>query len=56
VLAGANAGRLTVVAHATKSGFETAIRVPKTYATFELQALSSDGNVIGTSRRFDSPS
>jgi hypothetical protein len=52
VLAGADAGRLSVVASHAKSGFETAIAVPHGEGSFKLQALSADGRVIGASRRF----
>jgi EmrB/QacA subfamily drug resistance transporter len=53
VLAGAGAAsRLTVVATAAKAGFETAIGVPQSYESFEVQALNANGRVIGASRRF----
>ncbi len=52
VLAGASAGRMTVVASATRSGFETAIPVPSGYQSFEVQALDATGRVIGASRPF----
>jgi EmrB/QacA subfamily drug resistance transporter len=52
VLAGAGAGRMTAVASAAKSGFETAIGVPQGYESFEVQALDGDGRVIGASRPF----
>ncbi len=52
VLAGAGAGRLTAVATTAKSGFETAIPMPATYESFEVQALDADGRVIGASRPF----
>ncbi len=51
VLAGAGTGRLTAVTTAAKSGFETAIPVPQSYASFEVQALDGAGAAIGTSRR-----
>ena len=54
VLAGAGAGRLSAVASAAKSGFETAIPVPQGYTSFEVQALDADGRVIGASRPFTS--
>jgi EmrB/QacA subfamily drug resistance transporter len=53
VLAAA-AGRMAVVATTAKSGFETAIPMPHGYASFEVQALSADGRVIGASRPFAS--
>ncbi len=52
VLAGARASRMTVVAMAAKSGFETAIAVPAGYESFQVQALGADGRVIGASRLF----
>ncbi len=52
VLAGSAGGGLSVVAHAAKSGFETAIAVPRGYARFEVQALDGGGRVIGVSRAF----
>jgi EmrB/QacA subfamily drug resistance transporter len=52
VLAGASGGRLTAVASAAKSGFETAIAVPAGQQSFEVQALDADGHVIGASRPF----
>jgi len=56
VLAGPSADRLTVVATHAKSGFETAIAVPQTvpqsYESFEVQALSANGRVLGASRIF----
>jgi EmrB/QacA subfamily drug resistance transporter len=52
VLAGSSASRLTVVASAPRSGFETAIPVPRDYANFEVQALDADGRALGTSRPF----
>ncbi len=42
----------TPVASAPRSGFETKITVAHAYKTFELQALGSDGRVIGASRLF----
>ena len=52
VLAGASAGRMTDVASAARSGFETAISVPAGYRSFEVQALDAGGRVIGASRPF----
>ena len=54
VLAGPGAGRLTVVAHAAKSGFETAIRLPRGYDSFKVEALDANGRVIGASEPFAS--
>jgi hypothetical protein len=52
VLAGPRAGRLTVVVTTHKAGFETAIAVPRSYESLEVQALDAGGHVIGTSRPF----
>lgn len=41
-----------VVAHAPKSGFETAIPTTGNYTSFTLQALDGHGHVIGTSSPF----
>jgi len=54
VLAGPSAGALALVAQAAKSGFETAIALPRRYAIFEVEALGPSGRVIGTSRPFSS--
>ncbi len=48
VLAGQRSDGLTVVAHAPRSGFETAIPLPGTYRSIKLAALDSRGRVIGT--------
>ncbi len=56
VLAGPGAGRLAVVAKVPKFGFETAIALPKSYASYEVEALGADGRVIGTSTPFASHS
>lgn len=52
VLAGPNAGRLSVVAGAPKSGFETRIAVEGNFTVFEVQADNSHGQVIGISKAF----
>jgi EmrB/QacA subfamily drug resistance transporter len=52
VMAASGAGHLAAVAHAAKSGFETAIQVSSSYRSFKLQALGADGRVLGTSRAF----
>jgi EmrB/QacA subfamily drug resistance transporter len=52
VLAGPGPGRLGVVAARARSGFETAIPVPRGYPSFEVQALGADGRAIGVSRPF----
>jgi EmrB/QacA subfamily drug resistance transporter len=52
VLAIGVGGKLTPVAGATRSGFETAVPVPATYRSFEIEALDARGRVIGASRPF----
>ncbi len=52
VLAGPSATQLSAMASAAKSGFETAIPLPQSYASYEVQALDSTGHVIGTSKPF----
>jgi EmrB/QacA subfamily drug resistance transporter len=52
VLASPGGGRLSVVATHARSGFETAIAVPASEQSFEVQALAAGGRVIGTSARF----
>jgi EmrB/QacA subfamily drug resistance transporter len=52
VLAGSSAGGLTPVVTGARTGFETAIKVPGSYSTFEVQALDADGHAIGVSRPF----
>ncbi|MGA9875730.1 MAG: MFS transporter [Solirubrobacteraceae bacterium] len=54
VLAGSGTGKLAAVASAARSGFETAIPLPRSYEIFKVQALDADGRVIGTSRQFTS--
>jgi EmrB/QacA subfamily drug resistance transporter len=54
VLAGTGTGKLTAVGSASRSGFETAIPLPRSYETFKVQALDAGGRAIGTSRQFTS--
>jgi hypothetical protein len=49
VLGGANTNSLDWVARATKTGFETTIKLGRARAYFEVQALSAGGRVLGTS-------
>jgi EmrB/QacA subfamily drug resistance transporter len=51
VLAGADGDR-RAVASAVKRGFQTVIPLSGSYTSFEVQALSSAGRVIGTSKPF----
>jgi EmrB/QacA subfamily drug resistance transporter len=50
--AGSSTGAFAPVAHAPRSGFETAIPVAGEHARYELQALDAGGRVLGTSRPF----
>ena len=52
VLAGPGSGTLHAVATARKGGFQTAIGVPSGARVFQVQALSAQGTVIGTSKAF----
>jgi EmrB/QacA subfamily drug resistance transporter len=56
VLGGSSAGPLSVVATHAKSGFETAVPVPQSYASYKLEALDANGKAIGASRPFTSGS
>jgi len=55
VLAGSSGSTLEPMTTAPKTGFETAIAVPASCGVFRVQALTSDGKVIGTSAPFVSP-
>jgi EmrB/QacA subfamily drug resistance transporter len=50
VLAGASAAHLAPVASALRSGFETAVPVPRSHAVYVVEALDANGRVIGRSR------
>jgi EmrB/QacA subfamily drug resistance transporter len=52
VLAGSSASSLSSVATHAKTGFETAIPVPKSNTAFKVQALDAGGHVLGTSATF----
>lgn len=52
VLAGSSSSNLKVVASHSRSGFETAIKLSKSYPNYEVQALDSNGHVLGTSKSF----
>ncbi len=54
VLAGPSPDKLTVVAGAARSGFETAIPVSGSHSRYEVQAVGAGGRVLGTSRVFAS--
>jgi hypothetical protein len=49
VLTGPSSSQLTIVASAPKSGFETTIPTPGNPPYLAVQALSAEGNVLGTS-------
>ncbi len=50
VYAGNYSDRLTLVASAAKTGFETAINISKGWSFFQVKALNSQDQVIGTSK------
>jgi hypothetical protein len=53
VLAGSSPLHLsTVVRKANRTGFETAIKLPKGYGAYQVQALNGRGKVIGSSTPF----
>jgi hypothetical protein len=52
VLGAGGVGSPAPVASAAKSGFETAIHVPRGYRLLQVQALDAHGRVLGTSRPF----
>ena len=52
VLAGSSATHLKVVASHAHTGFETAIKLTKSYAAYEVRALTSTGHALGSSKAF----
>ncbi|HKR67288.1 MAG TPA: MFS transporter [Streptosporangiaceae bacterium] len=54
VLGGSSGGQLTTVTTVSRSGFETAIPVSQHDQVYKLQALDSNGKVLGTSKPFGS--
>ncbi len=52
VLAGSSATQLSTVASGPRTGFETALKLSRTYDMYEVRALSSKGRVLGTSKLF----
>jgi hypothetical protein len=56
VLAGSNANKLPVVASHARTGFETAIRPPKSAKVFKVQAFDAKGHLLRTSKAFGVPS
>jgi hypothetical protein len=52
VLAGTSNKNMTVVAAGPKAGFETQLNVKGNYSLFEVQAVNSKGQVVGTSKAF----
>lgn len=55
VLAGSNANHLPVVASHAKSGFETAITIPKAAKVYKVQAFDAKGHLLRTSKAFSVP-
>jgi EmrB/QacA subfamily drug resistance transporter len=54
VLAGPSSSHLTVVGTRARSGLETAIQIPGSYKSFEVQALGAGGRLIRASLPFAS--
>jgi EmrB/QacA subfamily drug resistance transporter len=52
VLAGSAGAQLAAVKTAAKSGFETAIPLPRSYGSYEVEALGVGGSVLRTSKPF----
>lgn len=52
VLAGSSAGHLKKVASQSRTGFETAIALKKSYGHYEVEALDAQGKVLSTSKTF----
>jgi EmrB/QacA subfamily drug resistance transporter len=52
VLAGSAGTHLAGVKTAARSGFETAISLPRSYGSYEVEALGAGGRVLGTSKPF----
>jgi Arylsulfotransferase (ASST) len=55
VLAGTNPKHLLIVAAGTKNGFETSVRLAKSYKLYKVQALGARGRVLRTSGAFSVP-
>ena len=49
VLGGSSVSQLHQVAHGAKRGFETALRLPGSYAVVQVVALGADGNTLAAS-------
>jgi hypothetical protein len=52
VLAGPKGGKLKKVGSQSRSGFETAISLKKSYAAYQVQAVDAHGHVLSTSKTF----
>ncbi len=52
VMAGSSSSHLSAVATTGNTGFETAIALRKKYSAYEVVALDSKGNTLGTSKPF----
>jgi len=55
VLAGSNPNHLPVVARKAKTGFETAIQLPKAARVYKVQAFDAKGHLLRTSKAFSVP-
>lgn len=56
VFAGHDAHHLMTVASASRSGFETAIRLKRAYREYKVRAVDAKGHPLGTSGMFPRPS
>lgn len=52
VLAGSSAANLKTVARGSRTGFETALKLSRTYRAYEVRALTGNNRVLGTSKPF----
>lgn len=52
VLAGSSSSHLSVVATHGRTGFETAIKLSKSYGAYEVRAVTVSGRALGTSQPF----
>jgi hypothetical protein len=52
VMAGTRSGSLRVVAKHARTGFETAIKLSRSYPSYRVRALDSEGKLLGTSKPF----
>ncbi len=52
ILAGSSSAHLATVATASKNGFETAVKIGRSYPSFQVAALDAKHHVIGRSKTF----